>query len=581
MNDAIEILQYLVAAGFVLVALAALRRWRRQGGRAAAVIAGAVGLIGVVSILGRLGEVTDYRYRIMFDLSLVGFLASGYLLLQFRHEFLPLRTSVRVAALVVTAAAAGFLISRQLEYGPDVRYTGIDSIALLVVVALWSAMVIEPIIQFWRASKRRPTVQRARLRSLAAAYAGIIVILVVALSVGSDSSDSVTLGLQIAALALIPILAAAIAPPRLLRRLWRAPEEEALRASRDLVMYAPDRHTLAARAMDWATRLVGGDAGFIATPKGDVLSEAGMPHDEACDLAARLHPEEEATSVPARGGAGVAIVAPVRTEQGTGSLVVFSGPFAQMFGSDETERLDEYAAEVGIALDRVHLTEDLQRLDEARRAFIANAAHELRTPLTAILGFSSMVASDPLGMPPGQLQKAMDAVHRHSLRMRTLVNNLLDLTQIEAGKLTVNIAPLSLTEVARQALENTPPPEDKAVTLNVPDVSVLADRLRLEQVFANLLANSYKYGGSMVAVEGRVDDGSVVVSVTDDGLGIAEPLRSRLFEPFVRGAAVGKEGSGLGLAIVRSLLRAFGGDIWYEQATPHGARFLFRLECAP
>src|SRR5688500_15827529 len=136
-------------------------------------------------------------------------------------------------------------------------------------------------------------------------------------------------------------------------------------------------------------------------------------------------------------------------------MVVLSGPFAQMFGSDETERLDEYAAEVGIALDRVHLTEDLRRLDEARRAFIANAAHELRTPLTAILGFSSMVAADPLGMPPEQLQRAMDAVHRHSLRMRTLVNNLLDLTQIEAGKLTVTITPLSLTEIARQALENT------------------------------------------------------------------------------------------------------------------------------
>lgn len=579
MKGAIEILQYLVAAGFALVALAALRRWRRQGGRATAVIAAAVGLLAVVSILGRVSEATDYQHRFIFDVSLVGFLASGYLLLQFRHEFLPLPTPVRVGALVATAGSAGFLIARQLEYGENVKYTGIDSVALLIVLAVWAAMVIEPIIQFWRASGKRPTVQRARLRSLAAGYAGIILILVVGLSFGSDSSDSVTLGLQIAALALIPILAAAIAPPSWLRRFWRAPEEEALRASRDLVMYAPDRHTLALRAMDWATRLVGGDAGFIATPKGDVLAEAGMPHDEACDMAARFHPEEEAASIPTRGGAGRAIIAPVRTEQGTGSMVVFSGPFAQMFGSDETERLGEYADEVGIALDRVHLTEEMSRLDQARRAFIANAAHELRTPLTAILGFSSMVASDPTGMPPDQLQRAMDAVHRHSLRMRTLVNNLLDLTQIEAGKLSVTIAPLSLAEVARQALETTPPPEDYSVSLNVPDVEVIADRLRLEQVFVNLLANAYKYGGSRVAVEGRVEDGTAVVTVSDDGLGIAEPLRSRLFEPFVRGAAVGKEGSGLGLAIVRSLLRAFGGDIWYEEVAPHGARFAFRLEC--
>ena len=222
MNDAIEILQYLVAAGFALVALAAFRRWRRQGGRATAVIAAAIGLLAIVSVVGRISEVTDYRYRILSDLSLVGFLASGYLLLQFRHEFLPLRTSVRIGALVVSAGAAGFLIARQIEYGPDARYTGIDSIALLLVVAVWAAMVIEPIFQFWLASRRRPTVQRARLRSLAAGYAGIIVILVVALAFGSDSSDSVTLGVQIAALALIPILAVAhraaeLGPPLLAR----------------------------------------------------------------------------------------------------------------------------------------------------------------------------------------------------------------------------------------------------------------------------------------------------------------------------------------------------------------------------
>lgn len=578
MKDAVEVLQYVNAAGFVLVSLAALRRWFRQGGRAMAVIAAAVGLLGVVSILGRLGEVTDYRYRLMYDVSLVGFLASGYLLLQFRHEFLPIRFPIRIAALVAAAGSAGFVISRQLEYGADVRYTGIDSIAILVALVLWAVMVIEPIFRFWRASGRRPSVQRARLRSLSAAYGGIIVILIVALAFGSDADPSVTLGLQIGALSLIPMLQAAISPPRWLRRLWRAPEEEALRASRELVMFAPDRQTLAKRAIEWATRLVGGDAGFIATEKGDVLAEAGMPHDDACDNAARLRPGEDATSIPMP-GRGIAIVTPVRTEPGTSALVVFSGPFAQLFGSDEIERLGEYAAEVGIALDRVHLTEEMSRLDQARRAFIANAAHELRTPLTAILGFSSMVADDPTRLAPDQLRQAMDAVHRHSLRMRTLVNNLLDLTQIEAGKLNVSLEPISLAEAAREALDSTPPPDDRSVSVDVPDVPVLADRLRLEQVFANLLANAYKYGGGRVAVEGHTENGAVFVSVTDDGLGINEPLRSRLFEPFVRGAAIGKEGSGLGLAIVRSLLRAFGGDIWYEDVRPHGARFTFRLEC--
>ncbi len=580
MKDAVEVLQYAVAAGFALVSIGAFARWRSRAGRAMLLIALAVGLLALISIVGRVGELTDYRYRVLFDISLVGFLASGYLLLRFRHEFLPIPLPIRLAVLATTGGAAGFAIWRRLEYGPDVRYTGTDSIAILVVIGLWAAMVIEPIFRFWFASRKRPAVQRARLRSLAAAYGGIILILVISLSFGSDADLAVTLGLQIAALAFVPMLYAAISPPRWLRRFWRAPEEEALRSSRELVMFAPDRHVLARRAIEWALRLVGGDSGFIATEKADVLAEAGMPHDEACDHAARLRPADSAASVPVAGRGALAIVAPVLTESGVGSLVVFSGPFAQMFGSDEIERLADYAAEVGVALDRVHLTEETRKLDQARRAFIANAAHELRTPLTAILGFSSMVAADPIRMPPEQLRQAMDAVHRHALRMRALVNNLLDLTQIEAGKMSIALAPTSLAEAARQALDSTPPPEDQSVSLNVPDVSVLADRLRLEQVFANLLANAYKYGGARVAVEGHQENGAVVVSVTDDGLGITEPLRSRLFEPFERGAAVGKEGSGLGLAIVRSLLRAFGGDIWYEDARPHGARFVFRLECA-
>ncbi|HJR18544.1 MAG TPA: ATP-binding protein, partial [Actinomycetota bacterium] len=572
MDESIEWLDYVLLAGFALVSLLAFRRWRLGGGRAMAIIGGAIGLLALVSGIGKIGEATDYEYRFLFDITIAAFLGSGYLLILFRHQFLPVPRWIRIGAFAISAGAAGYLIAQQLEYGPDVQYEGSEYAALLLLLGVWAASVFEPSIQFWRAGRKRPKVQRARLRSLSAAYLGIIAILIVAIALGQDANQTVSNAIQLATLALVPLLAAAVVPPRWLRRVWRAPEEEALRASRELVMFAPDRQTLSSRALDWAARLVGGDAGYIATPGGDVIAEMGMPHDDACDLAARLHPHERPEAVPLAGESSRAIVAPIPTEQGICSLVVLSGPFAQLFGTDEIERLGEYAEEIGVALDRVHLIEEMGRLDQARRAFIANAAHELRTPLTAILGFSSMVAADPRRMPPEQLQQAMEAVHRHSLRMRTLVNNLLDLTQIDAGKLNVSVVPVSLPEAARQALESAPVPEDKSVSLDVPDVKVVADRLRLEQVIANLLVNAYKYGGSHVSVTGHKENGSVVVSVIDNGLGIAEPLRSRLFEPFVRGAAVGKEGSGLGLAIVRSLLRAFGGDIWYEDVSPHGAR---------
>ncbi|MFY9588805.1 MAG: HAMP domain-containing sensor histidine kinase, partial [Actinomycetota bacterium] len=385
--------------------------------------------------------------------------------------------------------------------------------------------------------------------------------------------------------ALIPALQIAIAPPRWLRRIWRSPETQALRASRDLVMHAPDRPTLAARALDWAQRLVGGDAGFIATEKLNVLAHAGMEHDDACDMAARLRATEQAATVKLPGRSGLAIVAPVRTESGLSTLVVLSGPYIQLFGSEELQLVTEYATEIGLALDRVRLTEELQRLDVARREFIANAAHELRTPLTAILGFSSMLSGDPSKMPTEQLSVALDTIHRHALRMRLLINNLLDLAQLEQRKLRVFTVPTSLAAAVKQAIDGVPPSEEHSLTIEVPaDITVIADPLRLEQIVTNLVTNAFKYGGPNVHIEARADDHMAMMVVSDDGPGVPEDVRAHIFDPFVRGdGTAGVQGSGLGLAIVRNLVQAFGGDAWYEDAQPHGARFVmaFKTEQEP
>ncbi len=579
MKDAAGIMQNVAAAGFAVVAASAVRRWWLNRDALHATLAGAFVLLAVTAILGRLAEPTDHRYRILSDIRLVAFVGSGYLMLEFRHRYLPLPRLWRIAALVAAAGAAGIAIWARLPYTSDPHLEGVDAAATFTMVGLWGLMVVEPVARFWVVSRHRPTVQRARLRSLSVGYGLSVVLLVVALVAGSDADSTVTVATQAAAVALIPALQIAIAPPRWLRRIWRAPETQALRASRDLVMFAPDRATLAARALDWAQRLVGGDAGFIATEKLNVLAESGMTHDDACEMAARLTAGEASQTVKLPAPSGLAIVAPVRTERGLATLVVQSGPYIQLFGSEEIELVTAYASEIGVALDRVRLTEELQRLDVARREFITNAAHELRTPLTAILGFSSMLAGDPSQLPPEQLAVALDTVHRHALRMRLLVNNLLDLAQLEQGKLKVFTVPTSLSAAVKQALDGVPPSEEHALTVDLPaGITVIADPLRLEQIITNLVTNAFKYGGPNVSIEARSDEHMAILVVSDDGPGVPDEVRAHIFDPFVRGGGTaGVQGSGLGLAIVRNLAQAFGGDAWYEEAQPHGARFVLAL----
>ncbi|MFY9588630.1 MAG: hypothetical protein WAT66_14395, partial [Actinomycetota bacterium] len=129
MNDASEILKNVAAAGFVVVALSATRRWWLDRNAIRATLAGALGLLAVTSVLGRLGQSTDYQYRILGDVGIVTFIGSGYLMLEFRHRYLPLGRLWRLGALVASAGAAGFAIWARIPYESNPRVTGVDAAA--------------------------------------------------------------------------------------------------------------------------------------------------------------------------------------------------------------------------------------------------------------------------------------------------------------------------------------------------------------------------------------------------------------------------------------------------------------------
>jgi len=220
-----------------------------------------------------------------------------------------------------------------------------------------------------------------------------------------------------------------------------------------------------------------------------------------------------------------------------------------------------------------------RRLEALRDEFIANAAHELRTPLATLTVLGEILAGHLHDMTPQQITRSLATLERQGRRANNLIANLLDLSQLQGGRMPLLIEPVRVVDAVKNALEAAPSPATTMVYIEVaPDLAVMADALRLEQIFTNLLTNAYRYGGDHVVFEGLSDGATAVITVSDDGAGVPPHLVPRLFEPFTRDFSPGHQGgSGIGLALCQRLAQALAGDIGYEPAVPQGSRFTLCL----
>jgi CheY-like chemotaxis protein len=201
-------------------------------------------------------------------------------------------------------------------------------------------------------------------------------------------------------------------------------------------------------------------------------------------------------------------------------------------------------------------------------------AHELRTPITVIVGLAATLAARRDRLTSEQVDESLEQILLQGERLAQLVEDLLDLAQVDAGRFLVALESVGLGGAGRRALDDAPVPPGHSVELALPDdLRVVADARRLDQVLVNLLTNAYRHGGRNVRVEASRTGEGVLTVVSDDGDGVPVEVVPRLFEAFSRGPPGGEGGTGLGLAIVQALVEAFGGRVWYEPAEPHGARF--------
>jgi signal transduction histidine kinase len=244
------------------------------------------------------------------------------------------------------------------------------------------------------------------------------------------------------------------------------------------------------------------------------------------------------------------------------------------FSTGDVELLQLVAERAALAIEKARLHEETVQLDQMKLNFVAIASHELRTPATSVYGLLTTLRARGDQLSPELRNELEETAWQQSDRMRRLIEQLLDLSRLDARSIAIEPRPLVLRRVIAD-LVDADRSDDVRIDVD-PDLAILADPLVIDRVISNLVANARLHGAPPVRVEAEVRDRHVRISVADAGEGVADALVPRLFERFERGAS--GHGSGLGLAIAKAYASAHGGDLLYLR-DEGGPRFELVLPC--
>jgi signal transduction histidine kinase len=254
---------------------------------------------------------------------------------------------------------------------------------------------------------------------------------------------------------------------------------------------------------------------------------------------------------------------------------------------NKMEQARHTLVEKNLALERA--TEKAQASDRMKSEFLANMSHELRTPLNHIIGFTELVADRTVGPLNATQEEYLHDVLGSGRHLVSLINDILDLSKVEAGKMKLEASEIPLENLLRDSLNMV---KEKALKHRIALIpcfqeipgAIQADERKLKQILYNLLSNAVKFtpDGGRVKLEARGLNGQgVEITVSDTGIGLAEDDLERIFQPFEQGdnsAGRKYQGTGLGLSLTKSLVELHGGRIWAERrAEGPGAVFFFTI----
>jgi len=252
-----------------------------------------------------------------------------------------------------------------------------------------------------------------------------------------------------------------------------------------------------------------------------------------------------------------------------------------------------FAAQSVLAIQNARLfseigekSRQLEVASQHKSQFLANMSHELRTPLNAILGYTELIVDGIYGDLPDKARATLDRIQSNGRHLLGLINDVLDLSKIEAGQLTLSLADYSIKDVVHNvygAVESLATAKNLALKVELPKELPMAhgDERRLTQVLLNLVGNAIKFTDvGEVAIKTSTTDGSFTVAVRDTGPGIAEIDQGKIFEEFQQADSSPtkkKGGTGLGLAIAKRIIEMHGGRLWVESELGLGSTFCFTV----